>query len=102
MEVDKQTGKTTNTHSVEVNSKLGIEVLKSGGEIGQSFNVAGSNLYKVSSSESSYAKTSLLGIENKTTENSNGSTTKSTAFDMSWGAQFILGFEFNIHIEKNQ
>ncbi|MDB5146197.1 MAG: hypothetical protein JWQ57_217 [Mucilaginibacter sp.] len=102
MEVDKKTGKVTNTKSVELESKLGIEAAKSGGEIGQSFKVGGSELQMVPGSNSSYAKTSVVGFENKTTENSNGSKTQSQSFDMSWGAQFIAGFEFSIHIEKSK
>jgi hypothetical protein len=102
MDVDKKTGKVTNNKSVELESKLGIEAVKSGGEIGQSFRVGGSELQMVPESNSSYAKTSVVGFENKTTENSNGSKTQSQSFDMSWGAQFILGFEISIHIEKNK
>lgn len=100
MDVNKKTGQVTNNKSVEVESKFGIEAAKSGGEVGQSFRVGGSEAQMVPGSNSSYSKTSVVGFENKTTENSNGSKTQSKSFDMSWGAQFVAGFEFSIHIER--
>jgi RHS repeat-associated protein len=99
MEVDKTTGKVTNNKSVEVESKLGVEAFKSGAEIGQSQSIDG-NLS--SSSATQYAKGAILGFEKKAEQNVATEKTKvSNSFEVSFGAQFILGFEFTINIKRN-
>jgi RHS repeat-associated protein len=94
--VDKQTGKVTVGKTSDVESKLGIELLKSGGEIGQTMKIDGG--LNPPTEYSDYAKASVVGFTKTSTTDQNNKTTKSTGFDISFGAQFILGFEVNIKI----
>ncbi len=100
-EINNKTGEVSNNKSVEIESKLGIGFLQSGGEIGQSQKIDG-NLDSVPGSATGYAKTSAFGSEHKITENADGSYTKSKGFDISFGVSFFGGLDFTLHIEKNK
>jgi NADH dehydrogenase/NADH:ubiquinone oxidoreductase subunit G len=95
-------GKVTNTHSVEIESSVGIGMASTGVEAGQSFRMTGSDAHLAPGSNTTYSKGMLLGSEDKTTTNANGSKTAEQSTNYTFGGAFIFGFQLDINIKKNK